>query len=71
MKVEQAILHVAQQIAANLVRDIQWENYPEIGEYDWDRINVEIQRLVPDSRFFNEAITLLEQRGAGNGDNDE
>ena len=71
MKLEQAILHVAQQIAANLVRDIQWEDYPEIGEYDWDRINVEIQRLVPDSRFFNEAITLLEQRGAGNGDNDE
>ena len=62
MTPEQAILHVAQQIAANAVREVQWEEYPEIGEYDWDRIVTELDRLVPESRFFDEAITVLERR---------
>ena len=71
MTPEQAILHVAQQIAANAVRQVEWEDYPDIGAYDWDRIVAELQRLVPESRHFNEAITILEQRGAGIGGDDE
>jgi hypothetical protein len=69
MKVIEAIGIVAQQIAANAVRDVEWEDYPNIGEYDWIWITELLEVLVPEAHAIDEAFTLLEQRAeeAANG----
>lgn len=62
MNAESAAIHVATQLIANAARDIEWEDTPEIGEADWLRIQHHIERLAPETRFWNEAIIILEER---------
>jgi len=64
MNVDQAIDIVAQQLVANAAREIEWEDIPDIGEYDWSRVETECLRLTPEPDGFDEAITMLEERAA-------
>jgi len=47
------------------VKRVGWEDYPEIGEYDWERIAYMIAVLKPvvDWEQFEEALSLLIERG--------
>jgi hypothetical protein len=45
---EQAIRTVAAQAAAFAVRhQIDWDEYPDIGEHDWARVLTELDRSTP------------------------
>ena len=37
-RVEEAVNVVARWIIADRLRDVEWGDYPEIGEYDWERV---------------------------------
>ncbi len=64
MNTEQAIQIVAKQLAANAVRDIEWEEMPDIGEQDFMWLMEVLVEMNPDQSEFNEAIGLLEKRAA-------
>jgi hypothetical protein len=69
MRAVDAIKIVARQVLADLAEYAaeQWENYPEIGEHDWDAVVTEVVRLAPldaTSAGFVEAYSLLESRAA-------
>ena len=55
---------VARQLLANAARDIEWEDIPDIGEYDWLRIEDRLIELAPEPEGFDEAITTLEDTAA-------
>lgn len=64
--VDEAITIVADEVLAALAEGAaeQWENYPEIGEDDWNRIVKLIERKAPhpgNARYFK-AYELLELR---------
>ncbi len=62
MKPEEAIDIVAKQILASAALDIEWESYPDIGEFDWLAIEQRCSELAPEQDKFDEAITLIEGR---------
>ncbi len=62
MTPETAIKIVAANILANAAADVEWENTPDVGEYDWERIVLRLSAMAPHPFGFNEAITLLEAR---------
>jgi hypothetical protein len=39
---------VAQQVVANAARAIDWQDYPDIGEYDWYAIQDMARELAPE-----------------------
>ena len=53
---------VARQILAKAARELEWENMPDIGEYDWLRVEDRCAELAPEPDGFNKAIRLLEDR---------
>jgi hypothetical protein len=67
MRAGDAIKIVARQVLADVAEYAaeQWEEYPEIGEHDWDAVVTEVVRLAPvdaTSTDFVEAYSLLESR---------
>ena len=68
MTIDLAIRIVAAQLLANAARELEWEDTPDIGEYDWEAVVIECKRLTPEQDNFNEAITLLETRAAAVGE---
>jgi hypothetical protein len=64
MRPESATIHVAQHMLANAAREMQWEDMPYIGESDWYRVVKHLERLAPETLYFNEALTVLEERAA-------
>jgi len=65
---------IAQLIAAEVLRECEplWENYPEIGEYDWEDIARRVGALLvpPTSEEFAEAYAVL-KAGAEAWEHDE
>jgi len=61
-----AIDIIARHALANAVFDIEdsWENYPDIGERDWEWIVHEAGQLLPypDKAKYDEAYALLSAR---------
>lgn len=53
---------MARHLVANAIR-AEWDMYPEIGEYDWEKIVKEADRLAenfrPPLRSFHEAYQML------------
>ena len=65
MDVAQAVSIVARQLISNAAEEIEWEDIPDIGFYDWESVRKEIERQTWGPSGFNEAITLLEKRAKG------
>ncbi len=59
-----AISIVVAEIVATLVEDACWEDYPEIGEYDWYRIveHIELNYRHPDATEYEQAYGVLTKR---------
>lgn len=65
MRPRKAIRIVARHAIANAAAiDIDWEDYPELGERDWEAVEAEINRLTPtpDLDRFDKAYELLAAR---------
>lgn len=67
MTPEQAIDLVALDVIAGGACDRVaegWENYPDLGEHDWQRVAEAVERLAPDPdpTLLDEAYALLEGR---------
>lgn len=65
---DSTIATVARRIVVNSLKNggEWWEQYPEVGEHDWSRVVVEVDRLaatleVPDEEF-KPAYALLSER---------
>lgn len=70
MDVNQARAAVARQIVHNALDSIEWENYPEIGEYDWNEV-LRICRLqAPGDHAFAAAYAWLAERANHSGKGD-
>lgn len=43
-----AVRQIARWAIANVITVVppEWEDYPEIGEHDWERVEAEIDRVV-------------------------
>lgn len=66
-KDERAIEAVAAHVIATSVqRDLgeRWEDYPEIGEHDWERVAEQVEEMLPrvSPTRFREAYARLEAR---------
>lgn len=65
---ESAVREVARHAMAAAVRrnPPQWEDYPEIGEYDWEAVEAEVERvagrLAAQQEKFDCAYRLLASR---------
>lgn len=66
---EGAVRIVAARVLCNLAEDVkdQWENYPEIGAFDWDRVAWRVYQLArvegnPSDLTYDEAYAILESR---------
>jgi hypothetical protein len=61
-----AIEVVARMAIFNALDDIEWGNYPEIGEHDWqqvlDRIEIVGMGLKPSDDDYAKAYSILEAR---------
>lgn len=68
-KLKAAIDTVARQLIYKTASDGDWEDFPEIGEYDWDAVSRRAQELLDSIRHsteaFNAAYALLEARADG------
>ena len=63
---------VARQLLANTVDNMEWEDMPDIGEYDWLRIVERCRELAPEPDGFDAALLSLEDGARQWGeDNDE
>jgi hypothetical protein len=63
MSVEEAIDVVVQHARAAALEDaLAWEDYPEIGEFDWDEIIGRASSPYPEHEKFLEAYKLLAAR---------
>ena len=67
MTVERATDIVARQLMANAADEIQWEDMPDIGEFDFERIAVRIREIAEpwEVNDFDAAMTMLEERAKG------
>jgi len=65
---KQAITTIAKQAIYLATRgeddgvDVAWENYPEIGDNDWQAVLEEVDRLAPPPDGFAAAYALIEAR---------
>lgn len=69
-RVEEAINVIARVILGKAVadaRDDGWQDYPELGEYDWDRVVERAKEIAADPSFdeFEAAYDFLTNRGDG------
>lgn len=67
MSHDQDIQVVAAMVAANAILSApEWENYPDIGEYDWIHVLVELHRLAttiaPEPNTYKAAYEALSVR---------
>ena len=62
--VAEAIIVVAQQLLANAARDITWEDMPDVGESDWNRVALVLDAMAAPPAGFDAAVTLLQERAA-------
>ncbi len=55
---------MAREILARAVEDLDWEDYPDVGENDWDELKRRVASLAPRQRApqVRSAYALLEQR---------
>lgn len=63
-----AIETVARGVLANAVETpVEWENYPEIGEGDWERVLAEVRQLAahPSATDYDSAYQHLAERAEG------
>lgn len=71
MSVDEAIAIIAQHLLAEGAGDAvhDWENYPEIGEFDWDAVITKAADLAPfpDAGEYQDAYNLLTARAAHTG----
>ena len=51
---------VARQLLANVAGELNWEDMPDVGEYDWLRIVERCKELAPEPDGFDAAIKALE-----------
>ena len=67
MTVERATDIVARQFMANVADHIEWEDIPNIGEFDYERIVERIREIAQPwiVNDFDAAITMLEKRAEG------
>ena len=65
MDIAQAVSIVARQLISNAAEEIDWEDIPEIGFYDWESVRKEIGRQARGPAGFSEAMALLEKRAEG------
>lgn len=64
-EVQRAIEVVAAFALANYATEIaDWEDFPEVGEHDWERVVEEMRRLAPfpERGSFERAYKILEER---------
>lgn len=61
---EDAIAVMAEWAMANQVAELDWQNFPDIGEADWLAIQKQAAWITPrpSAEQYIEAYTLLEQR---------
>jgi hypothetical protein len=65
MRLKKAIRIVARHAVSNAAAvDVDWQDYPELGERDWQAVAAEINRLTPtpDLDRFGKAYELLSAR---------
>lgn len=65
MRSKKAIRIIARHAISNAAgMDIDWEDYPELGERDWEAVKAEINRLtpIPDLDRFDKAYEALSAR---------
>lgn len=66
MTLDEAVAIIAQDILAHAAEGTQgWENYPDIGEDDWERVMIKVDQLAtpwPDRVAFLEAHEFMENR---------
>ena len=77
MMLFQATQIVARQALVNAAEDLQWEDYPDIGEGDWKQVQRQALLLAQGQMssspiaqnkaeaMYDEAITMLEARAEG------
>ncbi len=55
---------IAREALARCAEEVQWEDYPDIGENDWHRVIFRAKSLAPrqDPRAVRQAYALLEER---------
>lgn len=55
---------IIQHIMAAAAERVEWEDYPEIGEYDWDDIGAKLdsQFFFPNAELYKEAYDFLTNR---------
>lgn len=63
---DKALTVIAQQVLAHLseAAKYEWENYPEVGEFDWDAVLDKVADLAsfPDADDYRTAYNLLATR---------
>lgn len=61
MNRREALDIVARRVIADATDGIKWEDYPDIGEHDWDRVTERVVDLAPDpgGERFEKAYALL------------
>jgi hypothetical protein len=68
-EIDHAIKVVAREIVSKVSPD--WEDYPEIGEHDWERIVAEVKKLTkatePTLEEFTQAWVELSNRAEHGG----
>ena len=62
---------VARQLLANAVNNLEWEDMPDIGEYDWLRIVERCRELAPAPDGFDDAVVMLEDSAQQWGEDDD
>lgn len=64
LNTDAAIDVVARHAIAAIVLQISWEDYPEIGEHDWDRLIEHLDAIAPfpEEELFETALLHLGER---------
>ena len=58
----EAMIIVARAILAHATWNVEWEDYPDIGQYDFDRIVSYAKLIAPYPDKLDEALDVLERR---------
>lgn len=62
MTPDEAVEVIARHILAQAAAEADWEDYPEIGQHDWDAIVRKVDQLAPIPARFGEALRILANR---------
>ena len=64
MTADEAIEAIARHVIGHHSRAVEddWENYPEVGEHDWERIVHRVELLAPEFVYPQEAVDALAAR---------